>query len=314
MHRKFKLKLLTIQLLSILPFLVFIFYLFSLWFDTQRKLIINQNISQAKLTGEFIREKMDNGLSFSALLATDENLYKSAKEDSEKTRSYLVKTIQKGGAVDSVIITGIDGLAVSASFPLTLDQKEDSLSSEPYFHQVLRSKTNVISSPIKDHYSDHQVIVMASPIVKNQEMVGVINSQIDLENLKNMTEKAIYSDENSSIIVLDSDNQIVFIPFKPIPEMNEKNLFVNAAFSTKNIGNNIEIIENQKLPTGSQTVFGASVKLSGLSWKVLSTAPTEMIFLPLLVMEKSVWLIIGVSLIFTLAVISYFLRTVKVVF
>ena len=55
-RKRLKIKLIFIQFFTIIPFLIFIFYIFDLWYDTRRSLVLNENLNYAKLVGENIKD------------------------------------------------------------------------------------------------------------------------------------------------------------------------------------------------------------------------------------------------------------------
>src|SRR3989338_7216192 len=70
-QRRVKIRLLVAQIIAILPFLLFIFYLFDLWYDTQRALIMEKNITAAQLTGNTLYNSFLVGKNVSTIIASD---------------------------------------------------------------------------------------------------------------------------------------------------------------------------------------------------------------------------------------------------
>ena len=64
-----KTKLFLIQFLAIIPYLLFIFYLFDLWFETSRSHVLEINLNEAKLLSLYLHDNLTHGLSVSKTLA-----------------------------------------------------------------------------------------------------------------------------------------------------------------------------------------------------------------------------------------------------
>jgi len=312
-HRHFKLKLLLVQLISIIPFLLFIFYLFDLWFDVRRSLVFEQNISEAKQTSEYIRSSLNYGLTVSSILAVDTHFYKILTSEPETASLTLKNIVKNAPNIDNIVVVDSTGKPIIASLALTAEQQEITNFDRPYFQQVLRTKKAAISNPLTDRLTNKQLVILSAPIIAGDEVVALVNTSFDLEYIKNNLEKTLPNNSKSTI-VLDSDNQVSLYLNKPNPVEGEKSLYVDSPLVAKIKADKVVLIDNQTIPLLDKSVLGAGVLVDDLDWTVISVQPAETIFAPIFRAESAVWLILFASLLFTLAVVSFFLRKVRVIF
>lgn len=174
MQRKFKIKLLVVQLLSILPFLIFIFYLFDLWYDSRRSSVLDDNIDQATTIVEFLNKSLDVAVTVGKVIATDasivENLTSGENVLNEKLRN--INSIKH--EFFAISILDRSGKFIAHSADLTPEQKLINYADRDYFQETLRTKKTFISNPVFGRVTEQPVVAINVPVFKDEEIVAVV--------------------------------------------------------------------------------------------------------------------------------------------
>lgn len=314
-QRRIKIRLFFVQLISILPLLLFIFYLLDLWYDTGRSMALKANITQVKLVAMFIDNSLTGGLRIGNNLAHDILLQQALAKDKEVSRGIIKNIITDAPEIASIGVFNRQGELVVNTLDLTSEQEKATITDREYYQEVLKTKKKVISSPLLGRYSGKQIIVMSIPIIKNDEVVNLINVSYKLDYLKNQIEKIIPASNHQNIIVLDKNKQIIFLSNQTILAESNRSILADASFIKETQAGKTVVIENQPIPLlNNKRVIGAGVPITDFGWVVLSVEPIENVFAPFFKVQSVVWLIIFVALVFSISVISYFLRKVKIVY
>lgn len=315
MHKKLKIKLLIIQLLSILPFLLFIFYIYDLWYDTRRSQILDQNINEAKLVGGLLRDTINNGLTLSTALAKDTILIKSVTSDKENADNILKDIATNLTDFDAIRIIDNKGSILASSQPISSPQETISLSDREYFQELLQTKKDVVSTPLIGKYTNKYLIVIGSPILnKNNEVSGMVGISLDLNKFKSRIETQYLNNNHKNVVLLDKNSQVVFLTGNDLPNHIDQSFWKNASFVLSAKKDKISLIENQNIPSSNKNFIGAVVSLDDYNSMVIYMEPMENVFAPLFRIQSVIWLIILASLLFSVSLISYFLRKIKVVY
>jgi C4-dicarboxylate-specific signal transduction histidine kinase len=310
-HRKFKIGILIVQLISILPFLIFIFYLSDLWYEQRRDTIIEKNAVQAKQIGEIVSRSIQIGDILSSSLAYNPYFFGEPSANTGVFQKTLKKIVSDFPEIHNIIILNTEGEPVISDFDLTPDQKRENASDRPYFQKVLQTKKTVVSEPLEGRITGANLVILSSPVIINDKITAIINISYNLDNLKQNIEKTLTQNVPQSIFVLDSNKKVVFMPNKPLPDDKEKEAFLPLSLVPE-MGKTVSI-DNQKMPLFQGIAIGASYTLSDTGWTILSVQPISEAFAPLFIIQNSIWIIIIVSFLFALLVISYFLRKAKII-
>lgn len=314
MGRHLKIKLIIIQLISILPFLIFIFYLSDLWYDSQRSLLLSQNIDKTNLINTFVQNYLRHGTVIFEALTEDTLFRKTLSRDPKAAGDILKTTAFYVPEVDNIVVTDQKGQVLSSSLNLSAEQEKITVFDRPYFQKVLREKKATLSDPIIGRFSNKWIAVLASPILEEDKVVAVIVTSLDLEQLKKEIEESLENNGEKMVVLLDSQRQIVFTLGQPFPKESQKNLLADLPFVKKAKEGQLAIFENQELPMTRKPVIGVAVPMEEADWVVVSFEQMENIFAPLFKIQSLIWAILFVSLLFAISVITYFLRKVRVVY
>ena len=85
-------------------------------------------------------------------------------------------------AIKAIYVADVDG-----DYNIT-SGSNGNISDRTYFQKAMQTGNTVISSPIISKASDEQIIVVGSPIFKNNEKVGFVGSTIDLNYLQTLVD------------------------------------------------------------------------------------------------------------------------------
>src|SRR3989338_8438234 len=292
-HSKIKLKLLLSQFLAIIPFLIIIFFLIDLWYDTRRFLLIQENMSTAKIMADYVNFYLYSGLNTSNILAADPvyTALQSSKylDEPDKLKELLVSIKAELPALDSVSLFDPSGKLIATSLDILPDRIESSISDRDYYKKLIESKKPVFSNPVIGKFSDKYI-------------------------KKTMKTQSARTKKN--IILIDGNGEIVFKIKKEIPADSQKKLLKNDSRLIKALSEKQTVIDNEILPVSNKPLIGAIASVNGgqFGWSVLSYNYALDIFGPIIKTQNFIWVLILVSLLVSLSVISYFLRKIKIVY
>ncbi len=316
-HRKLKVKLLIVYLISIIPFLIFIFYVVDLWYDTRRAQAYTENTDFAKLAAEYVKESFQVGQITSDIIAQN-NLYDVIVKDKENGRLILKEIIAKSPSINSINIMNLDGSSLAFSFDIPKQEEEINIQSKPYFQQALETKKMALSTVIISSFSGKRLIITAVPVLKNNETVAIITATIDLEYLKkateNVLEKKKHSDGKNTLMLLDDKRQIAFITNQEFPKEEDLGLLSETNYFKEARSGVISPIENELLPIVNTRVNGVSLPVDHQGWVILRVVPVDELFSPLFMVQNMTWLIVISGLFFAGGLFSFYLRKVRIVY
>lgn len=316
-HRKLKVKLLIVYLFSILPFLIFIFYLFDLWYDTRRAQVLEQNIIYANMAGEFINTTIKEGENISEIMAQDPYFMEVvSKMDKEKANLYLKSIIAKIPLINSINLFHPDGTPFASSSDLVTQQSEIKTSDRDYFQKTLETKKMVVSSMTIGRYSAKRLLIIASPVMNKDEISEIITVTLNIDVLKSSVEDILKKQNatNNSLILLDNQGQLVFVANQPYPKEEEINLLAeNQCYQDAHNGKNY-LLENKSLPFINKKVMGTCIPINHNGWVVGNVMPIEELYAPIFKIQKFIWVIIGSALLFAGGLFSFYLRKIRIVY
>lgn len=312
-YKSLKAKILFTLLLSIIPLLLFIFYIFDLWHDVSRSSYLDSSINQAKLVANTVDESLRLGITASAIIANSPTV-KAALTSKPTMLEGTIKTIVANlPEISAIDIANPSGKTIVYAPDLNPEYTQQvSLADRDYFQEVLATKKAAVSDPLKSKFRNIETIVMASPVIEEGQIKAVVASAFDVEVLKKKMEKVLSVDKKNIVLLYDKNGRLVFILNKPLPTEEEKTVFNNSPFLANKDRNTINIIENQKLPSSDKLYSGASVPVEGFGWTVVSLASVDDIFAPLYKVQAVTWLILLTAFLFALSISSFALRKIKI--
>ncbi|EKD95563.1 MAG: hypothetical protein ACD_24C00446G0002 [uncultured bacterium] len=318
MHRRLKIKLLIVYLISVLPFLIFIFYLCDLWYDTRRAHVLAENINYARLAGEFTKDSLAKGELVSKIISTDPYFYTILLKNRVTADDFLRKAVNNNvNEIDNINILDLNGNILATTADLSKEENI-TLQNRAYFEEAIKTKKTAVSPSLVNRSTGKKVAMVATPVIKNDEVAAVIIATLDLEHLKSAMEN-IFNKKNqpvlkNTIILLDNEGRAVFVTQQPFPKEEEDKLLADTSLFIEARHGETHLIENQFLPLIKQRVVGVSVPVNNYGWVVVSVAETKEIFASLLTIQSIIWIITITGLLFAGSLFSFFLRKVKIAF
>jgi hypothetical protein len=323
MQHKIKVKFFFIQLLSIIPFLIFIFYLFDIWFDTRRQLVLELNLNNTSNKSEIIYDSIKQLESTSLYLsesALEANIISSQlKKNGAQINQTLSQIRERFDDIYSLSIFDKNGNLLASDSILTNSEKEKLaalVKQDSNFTKVLNSKIQVRSNCIDCPINDKKMIAVYTPILSNGNVVYILKSALDIEYLKNSMENQNLALNNTNIpvLVFDSDNKLLFQTGKKYDPQAQKEDFSDEEYIKNASAHKPNYIENAKLPFFSGKYTGVSLKVRDYNWTLVSVQPATEVYSVLFKVQNAVWMILIFALFFSVSLISYFLRKVRIVF
>ena len=321
-HPKVKIKLLIAQFLAIIPFLIFIFVLFDLWYDTRRELVIKENLTTATVLADNINTYLYSGINTSAILSQDK-VYELMNKADILDKPQGIHLILKGikdqlPFLSSLSFFNPSGKLIASSFDFADIPSDFDVSDRPYFRETISSGKPVISEAIIGRISGKNVVTMTSPVFENNKLVAVIASSVDLDKLKKNLETLLpeKDDKDNQIILIDQSGKVIMSLNKDFPKENE-NIDLSTSSSIKQaLENKTVIIDSEKLPTSDKLMIGAAVPINGntIDWTIISVTSVDNIYLPIIKAQSFIWLLLLASILFALSIISYLLRKIKIIY
>ena len=318
-HPRIKIKILISQFLAIVPFIIFIFVLFDLWYDTRRSLIFEQNLSTAKLYASYISKNNADIIGLSGTLTSEEVFNMLLKSDylsdKNKLKAVLKSVSSRHKDIDSVNLFSPDGSLIESSLDYDLSKSQTSILDRGYFQQLVKSKKTVVSDPLVGRLSGKSVYLVASPLVIDGNIEYIVLISVEIDSLKKYFENALTS-KNRLIIVTDSEDNIVFTLNSKSTDNLKTDVFKeNYHIKIARSGSN-SIIDSEKLPLSEKLLLGYAVPASvnGFNWTVISADSLDEVYLPIIKTQSFFWLILLASTLFALSVVSFFLRKIKIIY
>lgn len=313
-QRNFKAKLILVQLIAIIPLLLFVFYVFDLWYDTARSSVLDNSINQAKLVANTVEDSFNIGVAVANIVATNPIVKSKLTSDPATIKSALAIVTENISGLSGIHIVDLSGNTLAFSRDLTPEQKKISIADRTYFQDVLETKKSVIADPLVGRFRNIASVFMATPMMDDGKVTAVVSTGYELEVLKNKLEEILSADDKRDILLYDKAGRLAFILYKPLPNEEEKAIFNNLPFLKNGERNNIKIIENQKLPNSDKLYMGASVPVNDFGWTVVNLVSTDDVLAPLYKVQGITWLVFLSALLFALSLISYIMRKIKMVY
>ncbi|MDX1373321.1 MAG: hypothetical protein R3321_12670, partial [Nitrososphaeraceae archaeon] len=158
-HRKYKIKFLLVQLLSIIPFLLFIFYLFDLWFDTRRELVLKENLTQSKLISSFTQNAFTSIINAATVLSNNPDLYTYAQKNNPKANQIINDLNNQADIIDGIAIWDDNGDLI---LDTSLEKSDVSITDRQYYKEMLNQKKAVLSEPVISRIDGKNKVIAAA--------------------------------------------------------------------------------------------------------------------------------------------------------
>ena len=318
-HQKVKLRILISQVLAVIPFLIFIFVLFDLWYDTRRTLILEQNLSNSRLLGNYLTNSINHSIGIAKSLSDPEifGILDNTNPSDKSRMKSIFKTIQENQhEVDSVSLFSPGGALIESSYEYPVSKSNSNIADRDYFQKAITTKKPAVSTAIFGKLSGNYIVAVASPIVINNQIEGVILVNINLENIKRNFEAAYSSTDPRRTLIIDKDGNIVLELYHGMFSDDQKSILKDNTHITQALKGESSVIDNEKLPISGKTMLGFTVpvEVNGDYWTIMSIDSAEDIYLPIIRIQSFLWLLILISVVFVLTVVSYFLRKIKIIY
>ena len=319
-HREIKIKLLAVFLAALVPFFIFIFYLFDLWYDTRRQLVIEENISIARLLSVGIDKSFRTTQAISKLLSESSinQIMQQAEVIDNKDRFKDLLTVFQENipGLRTISVFDTTGKIIATSMDLTDEQKNITISDRPYFQKTLITHEQVRSGTLTGRFSSERIVAFASPLVENNTVQNIAIATYNLNRLKQQME-AIIGDTKKPILLIDQDGHVAFRLFQPI---NDEEKFYSIA-TNQHVQNALQGQESvfefetfPDMPEGTYIGFAAPIGTNAPHWVVVSMQSTKDIFSPLISLQNSMWIILLSALVFSFLLISFILRKIRIIY
>lgn len=293
-------------LLSILPIIIFVFFIFDNWTDNRRQTFLQKNLQLATTISSLNEHFLDGISSTGFAFANNPNIMELKKDE---TTMFFAQSLSNLPLIRSIFLVDKNGNPVTSAKNSSQNPILISISKESYFKELLSTNKPVISNLIINSLSEIPTVVVASPVFsKNNELVGAIILEANLHLLKDDIERSAQIDKATNIFILDKNKEIIF--------KNGKNNLTpkeHQAFQTTReivtIANAKETVfdgyKNILLPNSSS---GTAVFNKKYGWITIVLNPLEKQFAPVIQLQRLFILVIVLSLAFITFLLTYFIR------
>ncbi|KKS97483.1 MAG: Methyl-accepting chemotaxis sensory transducer [Candidatus Gottesmanbacteria bacterium GW2011_GWA2_43_14] len=310
-----KTKLFLIQFLAIIPYLLFIFYLFDLWFETSRSHVLEINLNEAKLLSLYLHDNLTHGLSVSKTLAKTPDFLTVFRDNPEMVRRAMHSIIENHPDLNSIYILNPEGQTLMFESASPVPGAEGaSASDREYYQKTVTTKKSVVSDPFTGKVSGIKIVAMTDPVIREGEVAAIVVTTINMEGLRSQLENHMTDRGIKYTYILDSSDNLVFSPFHKNIEVKYKTAFNDEDFLDEVSKGRTVLLDYKSIPTLDDNVMGAAIAVKDYNWTVISVQPAQDVFAPLFKVQSISWLIILSSLAFSILVISYYLKRIKLIF
>ncbi|GAB6098181.1 methyl-accepting chemotaxis protein [Halanaerocella petrolearia] len=231
-------------------------------------------------------------------LLTDTDIIKSMNW--KKQKSILLKLMEHQKDIESMFIADSSG-----KYTITAG-KNGNISDRDYFQKLLKTEKPVISNVIISEATGRPVIVVGSPIFKDNQLVGMIGANINPGYMQKLV-KDMKIDGYGYGWIVNSNLKTVAHPKEEY--LGNKKIF-DGNQSLKEVAQQMNQgksgLAHYKLNGVGKVLAFAPIELTG--WSVAMTAETNDVLSPLTSIQKSS-LIVGIVAIIVGLVVAYLLAT-----
>lgn len=293
--------------------------LFDLWFDTRRTLVLEQNLSNAKILSEYLSKTISHSKGIASTLSQKEffeTLEKIGLESDKNKLKKVFKIIQENQSeIDSVSVFNPEGNLIESSFDYDPSKAAVNISDRDYFIKAVSSKKITVSDPLIGRLSGNNIIMVTSPIIIENKLEALALIGINLQQLKNNFENAVQT-KNQRVFIIGQKGEIVMELNRPQIEDQNKNILKENVHVLVALKGNDSVIDNEKLPISNKSLLGYAVpvNVNGFHWAILSVSNTDEVYLPIIKAQSFFWVIILGSIVFVLSVISFLIKRIKIIY
>lgn len=311
---KLKRKFTIAYLLSILPFLIFVFFLFDQWMDFRRQTILIKNYQIAKTMTTTVRQLFDNTLATGNLLARDPAVRSLSKTNAAPL---LYRTLEQYPAFTDVVLIDRFGTVIVDPIKPENENKFAALGDKPFFKELQADKTpqvgNLADSPDR---SNNPLIYLASPIINQEATIsGAVVFTLSANTLRSYLELPQSKDNLTWIALLDKNKELIFATqyhredikdlTPPVSGYNFKDDPVFKNLLAANRDGSFDGYKSSFMPIASS---GVITTLSPYNWTILIASPIESQIAPISRLQNTFIILSLLSIIYAILIITYFIR------
>lgn len=235
----------------------------------------------AKKAEEFLTTQLKIGQS----LAGNEF---AVKEDMSVVQANIDAIMAADGtSYDGIFVMNQDGMSI-ASFPEQMTGID--FSDRDYYVEVMKTGKQYISDVILSRASGNPIIMIATPIIKNDKVIGAIGQAVKLDALNTMREEFDLGETGYTTVTTNRNGKAIVIAH-PIQEyVLEQTDVTDIEIVNKSMSG-----ENQTLHfinTAGDKMFGASVILPLTNWIFIATISEKEMNEPVTMIRTQILLII----------------------
>jgi methyl-accepting chemotaxis protein len=193
--------------------------------------------------------------------------------DPVKVQEIVDQYFAMWGEFETIFVAGLDGNTIAFSNGSTFN-----ISDRPYFLDALQGNSS-ISDPLISRASGSMVIVIASPVEVDGQVVGVAGGTIPLENFSNLFSTFLMGETSETFLVDAQGNMITVSRFTD--ELIQQGIIQDSSLEV-----NISLLEPGKALAGESRVaeytsyrripvLGAYSWMPGLNWGIITEIETS---------------------------------------
>jgi methyl-accepting chemotaxis protein len=185
--------------------------------------------------------------------------------------------------IESLFIVGPDGNMRDTN------QFETSVAEQSYFQQVTVSKEQVFSEPTESFETGRPITIIASPIFRDDEFVGIVGAVVALDILQEMAAEMDISG-NGYGMILDQDGNILAHPNDEY--LGNQDILADQGPAFENTYSNFLANDSgyEQYQLESENWQAAFATVEGVNWTVALTAREAELFAPLDILRNSSFL------------------------
>ena len=239
----------TYIFISIVFFLIYIFIIYSTYTENKTYLLQNTKQNQIKLVHAY-KEKFDERLSaLKRIVETmGKNLIKKdRKKEFSSIKEILTNAMNSGSGFTSVYIAYPDNFTISGR-PDWFYTEDYIATQRPWYLSAVEKKKTTITKPYfgSPGFGGKKYISIVSPIYKNDELLAVMSSDLELESVKEELSK-LFPLENSFAFLMTENAKVIAKSNKLGIDFTSKELKIFlASFSKEKSGDKIFEVKDKK--------------------------------------------------------------------
>ena len=182
--------------------------------------------------------------------------------------------------IESLFIVGTDGNMRDTN------QFETSVAEQSYFKQVVETKKQVFSEPTESFETGRPITIIASPIFRDDNFVGIVGAVVALDILQEMAAEMDISGDGYGMI-LDQDGNILAHPNDDY--LGNQDILAEQGQGFEQIYNSFLANENgfEEYQLAGENWQTAYSTVEGVNWTVALTARDAELFAPLDIIRNS---------------------------